>query len=70
VQQVFAPVVDVNNNADNPVINVRSYGENREDVGRFAAAFTAGLQSGNVLATQSIFPTWRHAVDSHRGCRL
>jgi beta-N-acetylhexosaminidase len=68
VQQVFAPVVDVNNNADNPVINVRSYGENPEDVGRFAAAFTAGLQSGNVLATAKHFPGHGDtAVDSHRG---
>ncbi|MBA3335659.1 MAG: beta-N-acetylglucosaminidase, partial [Acidobacteria bacterium] len=68
VQQVFAPVVDVNNNADNPVINVRSYGENPEDVGRFAAAFTQGLQSGNVLATAKHFPGHGDtAVDSHRG---
>ena len=40
VQQIYAPVVDVNNNAANPVINVRSYGEDPADVARFAAAFT------------------------------
>src|ERR671928_2100137 len=45
VQQIFAPVVDVNNNAANPVINVRSYGEDPADVARFAAAFTAGAQA-------------------------
>jgi beta-N-acetylhexosaminidase len=68
VQQVFAPVVDVNNNADNPVINVRSYGENPEDVARFGAAFTEGLQSANVLATAKHFPGHGDtAVDSHRG---
>ena len=68
VQQVFAPVVDVNNNADNPVINVRSYGENADDVSRFGAAFSQGLQSQNVLATAKHFPGHGDtAVDSHRG---
>ncbi len=68
VQQVFAPVVDVNNNADNPVINVRSYGENAEDVARFGIAFTEGLQGENVLATAKHFPGHGDtAVDSHRG---
>ncbi len=68
VQQVFAPVVDVNNNPDNPVINVRSYGENPNDVARFAVAFTIGLQSQNVLATAKHFPGHGDTnVDSHRG---
>lgn len=68
VQQVFAPVVDVNNNADNPVINVRSYSENPADVARFAVAFTEGLQSQNVLATAKHFPGHGDTnIDSHRG---
>jgi beta-N-acetylhexosaminidase len=68
VQQVFAPVVDVNNNAENPVINVRSYGEDPADVARFGAAFTEGLQAGGVLATAKHFPGHGDtAVDSHRG---
>jgi beta-N-acetylhexosaminidase len=68
VQQVFAPVVDVNNNADNPVINVRAYGENPQDVARFGAAFTEGLQDGKVLATAKHFPGHGDTnVDSHRG---
>lgn len=71
IQQVFAPVVDVNNNAQNPVINVRSYGENPEEVGRFGAAFSQGLQSANVLATAKHFPGHGDtAVDSHRGLPL
>src|SRR6185369_12424552 len=45
VQQIFAPVVDVNNNAANPVINVRSYGEDPAEVARFAVAFTEGAQA-------------------------
>ncbi len=68
VHQVFAPVVDVNNNADNPVINVRSYGENPLEVAKFGAAFAQGLQSQNVLATAKHFPGHGDtAVDSHRG---
>ena len=68
IGQIFAPVVDVNNNAANPVINVRSYGEDPADVARFAAAFTEGAQSGGVIATAKHFPGHGDtAVDSHRG---
>jgi len=68
VQQIFAPVVDVNNNAANPVINVRSYGEDPADVARFAAAFTEGAQRAGVIATAKHFPGHGDtAVDSHRG---
>jgi beta-N-acetylhexosaminidase len=68
VQHVFAPVVDVNNNAANPVINVRSYGEDPADVSRFAAAFTEGAQRAGVIATAKHFPGHGDtAVDSHRG---
>jgi beta-N-acetylhexosaminidase len=68
VQQLYAPVVDVNNNADNPVINVRSYSEDPADVGRFAAAFIEGAQSAGAMATIKHFPGHGDtAVDSHRG---
>ncbi len=68
VQQVFAPVVDVNNNPDNPVINVRSFGENPKLVADFGSAFASGLQRGNVLATAKHFPGHGDTgVDSHRG---
>jgi len=68
VQQIFAPVVDVNNNAANPVINVRSYGEDAGEVSRFAAAFTEGAQTAGVIATAKHFPGHGDtAVDSHRG---
>ena len=68
VQHIFAPVVDVNNNADNPVINVRSYGEDPADVARFAAAFTEGAQQAGAIATAKHFPGHGDtAVDSHRG---
>lgn len=68
VQQIYAPVVDVNNNPANPVINVRSYGEDPAAVGRFAAAFTEGAQAAGVIATAKHFPGHGDtAIDSHRG---
>ncbi|HEX5834849.1 MAG TPA: glycoside hydrolase family 3 N-terminal domain-containing protein [Pyrinomonadaceae bacterium] len=68
IQHIFAPVVDVNNNAANPVINVRSYGEDPADVARFAAAFTEGAQAAGAIATAKHFPGHGDtAVDSHRG---
>ena len=68
VRQIFAPVADVNNNAANPVINVRSYGEDPAEVARFAAAFTEGAQAAGAIATAKHFPGHGDtAVDSHRG---
>src|SRR6266704_6387734 len=68
IQQIYAPVVDVNNNAANPVINVRSYGEDAADVARFGAAFTEGAQRNGVIATAKHFPGHGDtATDSHRG---
>jgi beta-N-acetylhexosaminidase len=68
VQQIYAPVADVNNNAANPVINVRSYGEDPTAVGRFVAAFVEGAQSNGVIATAKHFPGHGDtATDSHRG---
>jgi beta-N-acetylhexosaminidase len=68
VQMIFAPVADVNNNAANPVINVRSYGEDPATVARFVAAFIEGAQRGGVIATAKHFPGHGDtAIDSHRG---
>ena len=68
IQQIYAPVSDVNNNAANPVINVRSYGEDPADVSRFVAAFVLGAQHAGVIATAKHFPGHGDtATDSHRG---
>jgi beta-glucosidase-like glycosyl hydrolase len=68
VQLNFAPVVDVNNNPRNPVINTRSYGEDPAMVGKLAAAYVRGLQSGGMLATLKHFPGHGDTdVDSHLG---
>ena len=52
----FAPVADVNNNPANPVINVRSYGEDPALVARLTAAFVAGARSGGLMTTAKHFP--------------
>ena len=52
----YAPVVDVLNNPANPVISVRSYGEDPDLVARLGAAAVRGYQDGGVLATAKHFP--------------
>jgi beta-N-acetylhexosaminidase len=52
----FAPVVDVNNNARNPIINVRSFGENPERVAELGSAFIRGLREHGMLSTAKHFP--------------
>ncbi|MFG6118602.1 glycoside hydrolase family 3 protein [Thalassobacillus sp. B23F22_16] len=64
----LAPVLDVNNNPDNPVIGVRSFGEDPELVAEMGLAYTEGLQSTGVAATAKHFPGHGDtAVDSHLG---
>jgi len=66
VHMIYAPVVDVNNNPANPIINTRSYGEDPASVGRLAAAHIRGLQDHGVLATAKHFPGHGDTgVDSH-----
>ncbi len=52
----FAPVVDVNNNANNPVINDRSFGEDRNNVASKSYMYMKGMQDGGVLACAKHFP--------------
>ena len=64
----FAPVLDVNNNPDNPIINVRSFGENPEDVAGLGAAFVRGVQEHGAIATGKHFPGHGDTeTDSHLG---
>ena len=53
---VYGPVLDVNNNAANPVINVRSFGEDPAWVSRLGAAFVRGVQDHGMMATGKHFP--------------
>jgi beta-N-acetylhexosaminidase len=52
----FAPVVDVNNNPDNPVINMRSFGEERVNVARKGILYMKGMQENNIIAVAKHFP--------------
>ncbi len=56
IHMAFAPVVDVNNNPKNPVISLRSFGENPRLVARLGAAFVRGIQENGMLATAKHFP--------------
>jgi beta-N-acetylhexosaminidase len=68
IRHIYAPVLDVNNNPDNPVINVRSFGEDPQAVAKFGTAFIDGIQSEHVIATAKHFPGHGDTnVDSHRG---
>ncbi len=64
----FAPVVDVNNNPANPVINYRSFGEDRFNVARKGTAYMKGLQAEGVMANAKHFPGHGDTdTDSHKG---
>ena len=52
----YAPVLDVNNNPDNPVINTRSYGEDPQLDARLGVAFIHGVQDHGMIATGKHFP--------------
>ena len=63
----FAPDIDVNNNPANPVINTRSFGENKYEVARMGIAYMRGLQNNGVMACAKHFPGHGNTnVDSHK----
>ncbi len=63
----FAPDVDVNNNPDNPVINDRSFGEDKNKVALFGIEYMKGMQDVNVMASAKHFPGHGDVnVDSHK----
>ncbi|MFD2330256.1 glycoside hydrolase family 3 protein [Cohnella sp. GCM10020058] len=64
----LAPVLDINNNKRNPVINVRSYGDTAETVAEYGVQMLRGLREGGVLAALKHFPGHGDTeVDSHLG---
>ncbi len=68
VHWIFAPVVDVNNNPENPVINIRSFGEDPGLVARLGSAFIRGARKAGALTTAKHFPGHGDtSTDSHLG---
>ena len=66
IQVNYAPVVDINNNPANPVINDRSFGENKYKVAAYGIAYMKGMQDEGVMACAKHFPGHGDvAVDSH-----
>ncbi len=66
IQVNYAPVVDINNNPNNPVINDRSFGEDKYKVARYGIAYMKGLQDEGILACAKHFPGHGDvSVDSH-----
>ena len=69
VQWLFFPVADVNNNPDNPIINIRAYGEDPKSVSAMVTAFIEGTRADphyRVLSTAKHFPGHGDtAVDTH-----
>lgn len=64
----FAPDVDVNNNPSNPVIGVRSFGENKRKVAEYGSAFMLGMKDAGVAGSAKHFPGHGDTdVDSHKG---
>ena len=63
----FAPVIDINNNPYNPVINSRSFGENRKNVAEKGLAYMKALQDNKILAVAKHFPGHGNTIfDSHK----
>src|SRR5215510_8944250 len=62
----YAPVVDINNNPNNPVIGYRSFGEDRDKVIKFGIAYMKGMQDAGIMACAKHFPGHGDVdVDSH-----
>jgi beta-N-acetylhexosaminidase len=66
MQMNLAPVADININSQNPVINYRSFGENRDEVAKKSSRYMQGIQDNGILATGKHFPGHGDTnVDSH-----
>ncbi len=68
IQYNLAPLADINNNPNNPVIGYRSFGESKEKVALFASAYLKGMSDAGILGCLKHFPGHGNTnVDSHLG---
>jgi beta-glucosidase-like glycosyl hydrolase len=68
IQYNLAPLADINNNPNNPVIGYRSFGESKEKVALFASAYLQGMSDAGILGCLKHFPGHGNTnVDSHLG---
>ncbi len=66
VHQNYAPVADINNNPENPIINIRAFSEDKKLTSDFCSAFINGTASARVLTTAKHFPGHGNThIDSH-----
>ena len=66
VNFILAPVLDINNNKNNPIINFRSYGDNPEVVSEYGLSFIEGIQDQGLIACAKHFPGHGNTnTDSH-----
>jgi len=66
VHQNYAPVADLNNNPQNPIINIRAFSEDKKITSEFCSAFIQGTTAGRILSTAKHFPGHGNThIDSH-----
>jgi beta-N-acetylhexosaminidase len=66
IHWIFAPDADVNDNPENPIINIRSFGEDSKSVAEYVAQFTRGIEENGALSTAKHFPGQGNVTaDSH-----
>jgi beta-N-acetylhexosaminidase len=67
VHQNYAPVADINDNAENPIINIRGYSEDKDIVSQYCEAFIIGSTQGRMISTAKHFPGHGNTeTDSHK----
>ena len=66
VNMILAPVVDINNNSKNPIINIRSYSDNKDDVVKYSLPFIKGIEENGLISCVKHYPGHGNtATDSH-----
>ncbi|MGB7292918.1 MAG: glycoside hydrolase family 3 protein [Thermodesulfobacteriota bacterium] len=66
LNMIFAPVLDVNSNPDNPIIGIRSYGDDPDKVSRLGSSFIRGSQDNGIMACAKHYPGHGSSdIDSH-----